>query len=369
MEGFVNQLVYFGFFQSLFLLLIFLLSPKVRKNINGYIAFLILLLAIGLTGRIINISEIYGKDFRFIAFSELATLFFGATILLFSRSALLGKKFEYKDLLHFIPGVIYVTAVLFVFILPPNDLFDVRVRADNLYITITIFMGTGLVFNIGYWLMSCRVFYNFHKQLKDELSYSVQSQFFQSFLAAIGLCLLTWLTVYFISIFGDQMAERTARQFIWIGITFIILFIAYHGIRAPELFKINPLIQPKKYAQSKLSKTDLNELKIRLDTLMEEKKPYLNGKLLKAELAEMLGVSNPEMARLLNEQVGMNFFEYVNYFRIKEFVLLARTEKAKNLTFFALAQEAGFNSKTTFNKSFKNLMGSSPKEYLSKEMD
>jgi len=99
---------------------------------------------------------------------------------------------------------------------------------------------------------------------------------------------------------------------------------------------------------------------------MEEKQPYLNNKLLKAELAKMMGVSNPELARLLNERIGMNFFEYVNYFRIKEFIRLAKSEKGKNMTFFGLAQEAGFNSKTTFNKSFKKLMGLTPKEYLAK---
>ena len=368
MQIFVNQLVYFGFFQSLFLLIICLCSPKIRKSINGYIAFLIFLLAIGLSGRIINNSEIFGTDFRFIAFSEFATLFFGATIYLFSRSSLLGKKFEYKDLQHYIPGVVYIMAVLFVFILPSDQVIGERSQSGELQRTITLFMGTALVFNITYWVMSLRLFYAFQKQLKDEFSYSIKSQFFLSFLVAIGLCLLTWVTVYFISIFGDQMAERTARQFIWMGITFIILFIAYYSIREPQLFKLSAFIQPKKYAQSKLSLIDLDSLKIRLEELMEAKKPYLNGKLLKAELAEMLGVSNPEMARLLNEKVGMNFFEYVNYYRIKEFVSLAKTDKAKHLTFFALAQEAGFNSKTTFNKSFKNLMGSSPKEYLSKEI-
>ncbi|WP_432264962.1 AraC family transcriptional regulator [Croceitalea rosinachiae] len=31
---------------------------------------------------------------------------------------------------------------------------------------------------------------------------------------------------------------------------------------------------------------------------------------------------------------------------------------------FVLEQEAGFNSKTTFNKSFKNLMGTSPSRYF-----
>ncbi len=123
----------------------------------------------------------------------------------------------------------------------------------------------------------------------------------------------------------------------------------------------------KKYTQSKLSKSDLDHLQTKLDQLMVEKKPYLNRKLLKAELADMLGVSSPEIARLLNENIGMNFFEYINYHRIKEFVELAKTDNAKNLTFFGLAQEAGFNSKTTFNKSFKKLMGASPKEYFTSQ--
>ncbi|GAA4279342.1 hypothetical protein GCM10022259_40670 [Aquimarina mytili] len=139
-------------------------------------------------------------------------------------------------------------------------------------------------------------------------------------------------------------------------------------MKEPQLFKITPLITAKKYTQSKLSTTDLDRLKSQLEVLMQEKKPYLNNKLLKAELAEMLGVSNPEMARLLNENIGMNFFEYINYYRIKEFVSLARSEKAKNLTFFGLAQEAGFNSKTTFNKSFKKLMGTSPSEYFNNQI-
>ena len=186
----------------------------------------------------------------------------------------------------------------------------------------------------------------------------------QNFLIAIGICLFCWVLVYFISIFGNKTIERSSREFIWVGIAMIILFIAYYGMVSPELFKIAPLVQNKKYAQSKLSSKDLEALKLRLEQLMEEKKPYLNRKLLKTELAEMLGISSPEMARLLNESIGMNFFEYINYHRIKEFVALAQTEQAQQLTFFGLAQEAGFNSKTTFNKSFKKLMGSSPKEYF-----
>ena len=134
----------------------------------------------------------------------------------------------------------------------------------------------------------------------------------------------------------------------------------------PKVLQSIPELKEKKYQQSKLGVQDLERLKVDLEQLMLEKKPYLNNKLLKKELAEMLGVHSPELSRLLNENIGMNFFEYVNYYRIKEFVQLAESEKGKQLTFFGLAQEAGFNSKTTFNKSFKNLMGVSPSAYFNK---
>jgi AraC-like DNA-binding protein len=70
------------------------------------------------------------------------------------------------------------------------------------------------------------------------------------------------------------------------------------------------------------------------------------------------------MARLLNEGVGMNFFEFVNYYRIKEFIELVESKKFKNFTFMAIASEAGFNSKSTFNKAFRDIMGKTPRQYF-----
>ncbi len=367
MQTLLNQLVYFGYFQSLFLLCIYLFSPKNRKNINGYIAFLVLVLMIGLSGRVLYISDIFGKNFRLIAFSEFATLLFGSTIYLFTKSSLLQKRFSYQDLLHYLPGFFYIIFVVFMFMLPTDEVIGARIKSGELFRTITIFIGIGLLFNITYWIMSLQLFLSFRKELRNELSYTVKTQFFLNFLIAIGICLLSWGIVYFISIFGFEMIERKARETIWLSIALIILFIAYYGMISPDLFKIVPAQVQKKYAQSKLSKSDLDQLQAKLDRLMIEKKPYLNRKLLKAELADMLGVSSPEIARLLNENIGMNFFEYINYHRIKEFVELTQTDKAKNLTFFGLAQEAGFNSKTTFNKSFKKLMGTSPKGYFTSQ--
>ena len=364
MEFLVNQLVYFAFLQSLFLVGIFMFSSKARKNINPYLMVLVVVIIVGLSGKVINSSEIFGRSHAFYGLSEYSTFLFGATVYLFTKSALFPEKFRKVHLLHYLPGLIYIVVITFYFILAPSSLVVERVQSGELFRFVVIFMGLGLVVNWTYWIYSFRLFRSFKQSLNSEVSYAVQSQFFHRFLMTIMACLTVWFVVYIIGIVGESWLERTFRQFIWLSLTFIVLFISFYSIKAPELFKVASLIKPRKYAQSKLSNTDLDRLKQQLDLLMDDKKPYLNRNLLKADLAEMLGVNHPEMARLLNERIGMSFFEYINYYRIKEFVLLAQSDEGRKLTFFGLAQEAGFNSKTTFNKSFKKLLGTSPKEYF-----
>ncbi|WP_378180920.1 helix-turn-helix domain-containing protein [Aquimarina sp. SS2-1] len=361
----MNQLVYFAYFQSLFLLIIYAFSPNKRKNINSYIVVLVCVLAIGLTGRVFYISGVFGNNYRWVIFSEFATLLFGATIYLFTRSSLRKNPFSYKELWHYAPALVYNIFVAVVFILPSDEILQKRELSGESFRYVLLFIATGLLFNITYLILSFRIFLQFKKEVQNELSYHIKSQFFMNFLVAIALCMLCWCAMFINWMLDYELFDRISWQVIWISIALIILFIAFYGMKEPDLFKISSLMPSKKYAQSKLSYQELEGLKSKLEQLMEEKKPYLNRKLLKSELAEMLGVSNPEIARLLNERIGMNFFEYINYYRIKEFIQLAKTGKAKNMTFFGLAQEAGFNSKTTFNKSFKDLMGTTPKEYFS----
>lgn len=364
MQVLLNQLVYFSFLQSLFLLFVYLFSSKSRQNINGYLIFFIIILTVGLSGRIAYLSEVVEDNYRWVVFSEFSTLMFGPTIYLFTKSSLYGERFNIRNLYHYLPALLYNVLVVLFFILPSDDELKSRAASGEQMRNILLFVGFGLAFNITYWLRSVGLFLKFKRRIQSELSYVVRSRFFANFLFAIGCCLLCWTTMYVMSLLGLQVLNRVAWQTVWISIALIILFISFYALRSPELFKITGLTTSKKYSNSRLSQSDLEQLERKLKELMEQKKPYLNARLLKAELAEMLEVSSPEVARLLNERIGMNFFEYVNYYRVKEFVELAKSEKYKNLTLFGLAQEAGFNSKTTFNKSFKSLMGESPSDYF-----
>ena len=364
----LDQLVYFTFFQCVLMLLVYGFSPQWRKSLNPYLIVLIAVLWVGLSGRVLYNSGLFGKSYKLIALSELATYFFGAKIYLFTRSTLRPGSLRWIDLLHYLPGVAYVGTITIYYLTAPAEVTSARIESGEFFVAVMIFMGGGLLFNIGYWIVSYRLFLYFRNQTSKEVSYVLKTSFFHYFLLSVLVCLVCWLLVYIVGLLGHSWLERSFRPFIWIGLAQLILYISYYGFKNPEIYKLAAQLPAKKYAASKLTKSDLDRLKEKLDQLMDEKKPYLNKELLKADLSDMLGIQNPEMARLLNERIGMNFFEYVNYYRIKEFVAIAQTDEASRLTFFGLAQEAGFKSKTTFNSSFKKLMGVSPTEYFKQNM-
>lgn len=364
MINILNQFTYFAFFQSLFLIIIFMVSANKRRHINIYLLILVGLLLIGLIGNIGLITQYWSRQAKGI--SEFAILFFGPTVYLFVQSTLSEKRFSKADLIHYIPGVVYSLIITFYYILPPAEVIQERINNGELFRVVRILVGIGLTVNITYFILSIFKYIELKKSLQEEVSFILNIDFVRNFLIAIGICLLIWVVIYFISFGNNIQLEINSRRFIWMAIAMIVLFIAYYQMVAPAVFRFESISKETKYAQSKFSHADLDKLKLELEQIMEQKKPYLNSKLMKSELAEMMGINAPELSRLLNERIGMSFFEFVNYHRIHEFIRLAKSPLIDQKTLLGLAQEAGFQSKSTFNKSFKRIMGVPPSVYLKK---
>ncbi|MFK7774410.1 MAG: helix-turn-helix domain-containing protein [Saprospiraceae bacterium] len=362
MSNILNQFTYFAFFQSVFLIIIFMISARKRQRINLYLLILICLLLIGLIGNIGQITSYWSRQMKGI--SEFAILFFGPTIYLFVQSTLSKKHFSKTDLFHYIPGVVYSLIITFYYILAPKEVIQERIESGELFRVIHILVGIGLSVNITYFVLSVLKFKELKTALEEEVSYILNINFVQHFLIAIGICLSIWLIVYLISFGNNIQLEINSRGFIWMAIALIVLFITYYQMVSPAVFQFENILKETKYVQSKFSQADLDKMKLELEEMMKQKKPYLNSKLLKSELAEMMGINAPELSRLLNERIGMSFFEFVNYHRIHEFIRLAKSPLVEQKTLVGLAQEAGFQSKSTFNKSFKKIMGCPPSVYL-----
>lgn len=91
-----------------------------------------------------------------------------------------------------------------------------------------------------------------------------------------------------------------------------------------------------------------------LDKLVNEDEIYLDPSISLRLLAEKLDMQPNKLSWLLNEQIGKNFNEYINAFRLVTFKEKALNPANSNFTLLGLAYESGFNSKTVFNAFFKN---------------
>jgi AraC-like DNA-binding protein len=144
-----------------------------------------------------------------------------------------------------------------------------------------------------------------------------------------------------------------------------ILLIIVHLLRQrnPELLgEVSRIvIEEKKYQISQLKSVNVDELRKKLNILMEEKKFYRNDEITLSELSTELSVSQHQLSEFLNQHLGKNFFQYLNFYRIREAKELCKTSPEK--TILSIAYDVGFPSKSTFYDAFKRETGMSPTEY------
>lgn len=110
---------------------------------------------------------------------------------------------------------------------------------------------------------------------------------------------------------------------------------------------------------------DLDLLKQNLLTYMDTKQPYLNPDLTLGDLSKAMSTNSSYLSKVINEGFNQNFNDFINTYRVKEFTLRINKGEHKTKTILSIAFDCGFNSKTTFNRSFKKVFLKTPVEYIS----
>lgn len=121
-----------------------------------------------------------------------------------------------------------------------------------------------------------------------------------------------------------------------------------------------------RYQNSSLSSSSSELLFQEIDEFVATKELYLEPQLSLPQLADQLGYSIPYVSQAINQQTGLNFFDFVNLYRVKK--VIAQLEDPSELpgTMLALGLAAGFNSKSAFYTAFKKVTGQSPGQYRAK---
>ena len=123
-----------------------------------------------------------------------------------------------------------------------------------------------------------------------------------------------------------------------------------------------------KSTYGQLKPDDSQQLVEKLNSIMTNEQVYLNPELNLEQLAEQISIHPKMLSFILNEKVGKNFNDYINEFRVEEVKKRLLEDKYSPFTILAIAQDCGFQSKSTFNTAFKKIVGITPSAFRKKHL-
>lgn len=119
-----------------------------------------------------------------------------------------------------------------------------------------------------------------------------------------------------------------------------------------------------KYATSKLTNSMISDIQTKLNQYMLEAKPYLKHDLKQTDIAKELDIPSHELSQVLNQNLHTTFRDYLNKFRVEEFIRKMENADLNKFTIMAIAEQCGFQSKSSFYRSFNKVTGQTPAEYF-----
>ncbi|MCZ4243595.1 helix-turn-helix domain-containing protein [Pedobacter punctiformis] len=158
----------------------------------------------------------------------------------------------------------------------------------------------------------------------------------------------------------------TLDGFAFLFCTCWYLFVA---LNKPEFFRgINSQLKPitdvvPTQKSSPVIDGEKNKQIESLKDFMIEKEPYLDPSLTIQYLAEQLKMPVKDLSILINLYMEKHFFDFVNEYRIEKAMQILKDPSQKELTILEILYQVGFNSKSSFNTSFKKYTGKTPTDF------
>jgi AraC-like DNA-binding protein len=308
---------------------------------------------------------------------------------LFNPSFCFGKK----DWLHLLPGLLYLlfSAVMVITDkLVLQDYYFLASGADPDFDT--WYQLSGFVSMIIYFLLSLRYYQLYRKLMMQVISYAdhVLFRWVRNFLVAFLVMLALRLLFFVLGELMDFAYKGFWWYFLLFGISFYYIAITGYAnsIETKVPFRAGGpgypgtvLLLPAASVQQESITEEAEEIvvepvlkkqpdeqlagwKEKILEQLQVYKAYEDPELSLAALAKVLKTNPALISRTINQGFEQNFNDFVNQFRINAVKEMLEKGEHKRQTLLGIAFDCGFNSKATFNRSFKKVTGMSPKEWL-----
>ncbi len=304
---------------------------------------------------------------------EIIFFAFHPILLYFYILSMIGRLPSVRNILiSLIPLVICEIAGLSFFIFPAEERFNIikgKIDFPVVYYPVLLFM-------IAYF--SYYVYYSY----KSLQNYKISILQIYSYRENIDLLWLRRVVILFsgitIIVFPIGLISYFyfhsivfADYLFYLALVIFIFLLGYWGYQQGKIFSFHDdfethnskeNIKTSQFSEEtkRLFKQKAKEIRQH----MIDSKPHLNPKLTIHDLAHDIDVQPHQLSKIINKEFHSSFFEFVNSYRVEEFKIKVSSGEFKNLTILGIALECGFNSKSAFNRIFKESTGITPGDYL-----
>jgi len=280
-----------------------------------------------------------------------------------------------KDSLHLIPFLLfnaYILAASF------NPELSARLNLEevtpgqgtpplfSLFLILTALSGT------IYFLMTMRLFRKLDMNISNNFSSAegVDLHWIRRLTIAFGIIWTVLISITVIHHILNMFSAAFCTDGLFLTLSVFVILIGWFGLRQRVIFSPGSMVlnaenaatQPR-YSGSRLSATDAGAFATRIKEFMDSSRPYLEPELSLPQLAADLEIPAHYLSQVINEQFGQNFHDFINRYRVDAFRERLASGGSENLTLLGIAFECGFNSKSAFNRVFRQFTGMTPSEY------
>jgi len=368
-------------FQLLFLSL-FLLTQKNGKQVsNILLGSFFLSICLNLLDLFLLQEGFYFSNPKLAGLGSCLPLLFGPLIYFYTKSVIYKNfSLRLKNILHFLPFLLFCAGTEYYYLgRSHNEQENILSGFRSHHFPIVISTISTLIFIqfLFYILASLNLISGYMKASGQYFSDSKRLN-----VGWLYNTLIFFIVIIIISALNGIIAQTHWVKYYLTVFNFIALFMLLYVIRVmmkalhkPDFFSISGeeefYIQSRAYQLKSSSKPDNSEAGRVAQIVLEyvkENKPYLNPELTLDQLASQLSLRPRVLSKVINEELGQNFYDFINRNRIEEASLLLNNPKDRKITVLEVLYEVGFNSKSSFNTLFKKYTGLTPSEFKKKSL-
>lgn len=396
-----------GAVQGLFLAAI-LLSRQRGSVANRILAVLMLALAVDLAMAVYHATGL-DEAFPYLIGIDFPLAFlYGPLIYLYAKTLIRrARMFRNQDRWHFLPFVLLVLLLIPFYLQSGMEKWAfLHAPASGPWAQVLgIVNHAKLVYALIYIGITLMLLKRHRRRIRDTYSSIEHINLIWLRDLMIGIVILASIAVVFyilrLRIAGPVMGLDPTTEYddyTLLGTALLVYAIGFMGLRQPEIFdhprdvkverepalqqdaspglplrsaeppavrieKVQGEAEKPQYVKSGMDPETARRYKEELLDLMNTEKPYRRGDLMLQDLSDALSISPHNLTEVINTQLGQNFYDFVNGFRVREVQQRLADPQYAHLTLLAIGIDAGFNSKSSFNAVFKKHTKMTPSQF------